>query len=220
MEDQQMKPDSELKRDVEAELSWSPDVDQTDLAVKVHNAVVTLTGFVPSFFEKHRAEEAVKRVAGVAAIANDVQVRPLYGSDDPQIARAAVAAIRAELPSAPESVKALVQNGHVTLEGSVEWNFQRERVEDVVRRLTGVITVDNEIMIKPRVSPGDIKRMIEDAFRRSAEVDASHISVQADGGTVTLTGRVRTWSERTQAQQTAWFAPGVNRVNNEITIST
>jgi len=215
-----MKPDSEVKRDVEAELDWSPDVDQTDLAVKVSNGVVTLTGFVASFFEKYRAEETVKRVAGVAGVANDVQVRPAYGLDDPEIARAAIAAIRVELPSSPESVKALVQNGHVTLEGSVEWNFQRERLEDSIRRLAGVITVDNEIMIKPRVKPGDIKRMIEDAFRRSAEVDASHISVKTEGGTVTLSGRVRTWSERAQAQQTAWFAPGVSHVKNEITIST
>ena len=215
-----MKPDSEVKRDVEAELDWSPDVDQTDLAVKVSNGVVTLTGFVPSFFEKYRAEETVKRVAGVAGVANDVQVRPAYGLDDPEIARAAIAAIRVELPSSPESVKALVQNGHVTLEGSVEWNFQRERLEDSIRRLAGVITVDNEIMIKPRVKPSDIKRMIEDAFRRSAEVDASHISVKTEGSTVTLSGRVRTWSERAQAQQTAWFAPGVSHVKNEITIST
>jgi len=215
-----MKPDSEVKRDVEAELDWSPDVDQTDLAVKVSNGVVTLTGFVASFFEKYRAEETVKRVAGVAGVANDVQVRPAYGLDDPEIARAAIAAIRVELPSSPESVKALVQNGHVTLEGSVEWNFQRERLEDSIRRLAGVITVDNEIMIKPRVKPSDIKRMIEDAFRRSAEVDASHISVKTEGSTVTLSGRVRTWSERAQAQQTAWFAPGVSHVKNEITIST
>jgi osmotically-inducible protein OsmY len=215
-----MKPDSEIKRDVEAELNWSPDVDQTDLAVKVNNGVVTLTGFVPSFFEKYRAEEAAKRIAGVAGLANDVRVRPAYGLDDPEIARAAVAAIRVELPSDAESVKALVQNGHVTLEGNLEWNFQRERVEDVVRRITGVITVDNQIMIKPRVKPSDIKRMIEDAFRRSAEVDASHISVKTEGGTVTLSGRVRTWSERAQAQQTAWFAPGVSQVKNEITIST
>jgi osmotically-inducible protein OsmY len=215
-----MKPDSEIKRDVEAELNWIPDVDQTDLAVKVNNGVVTLMGFVPSFFEKYRAEEAAKRVAGVAGIANDAQVRPAYGLDDPEIARAAVTTIRVALPLSADSVKVLVQNGHVTLEGNVEWNFQRERVEDVVRRLTGVITVNNQIMIKPRVKPSDIKHMIEDAFRRSAEVDASHISVTAEGGTVTLSGRVRTWSERAQAQQTAWFAPGVSQVKNEITIST
>jgi osmotically-inducible protein OsmY len=134
--------------------------------------------------------------------------------------RASVAAIRLELPSGAESVRALVENGHVTLEGSVEWNFQRERVEAAVRRLTGVITVDNQIMIKPRVKPGDIKHMIEDAFRRSAEVEASHIAVETEGGTVTLSGRVRTWSERAQAQQTAWFAPGVTQVKNEITITT
>jgi osmotically-inducible protein OsmY len=215
-----VKPDSEIKRDVEAELNWSPDVDPTDLAVKVNNGVVALTGFLPSFFEKCRAEETVKRVAGVAGIANDVQVRPAYGLDDPEIARAAIAAIRVELPSSAESVMTLVQNGHVTLEGNLEWNFQRERVEDAVRRLPGVTTVNNQIMIKPRVKPGDVKRLIEDAFRRSAEVDASHVSVKTEGGTVTLSGRVRTWSERAQAQQTAWFAPGVSQVKNEITIST
>ena len=215
-----MKPDSEIKRDVEAELNWSPDVDQTDLAVKVNNGVVTLMGFARSFFEKYLAEEAVKRVASVAGIANEVQVRPAYGRDDPEIARAAVAAIQLELPLGADSVKAVVQNGHVALEGSVEWNFQRERVEYAVRRLVGVITVDNRIMIKPRVKPTAIKRMIEDAFRRSAEVDASHISVKTEGGTVTLSGKVRTWSERAQAQQTAWFAPGVSQVKNEITIST
>jgi len=215
-----MKPDSEIKRDVEAELNWSPDVDQTDLAVQVSGGVVTLAGFVPNFFQKYRAEEAVKRVAGVGGIANDVQVRPAYGLDDPEIARAAVTAIRLELPLNAESVKAMVQNGHVTLEGAVEWNFQRERVEDTVRRLTGVNTVDNQIVIKPRVKACDVKRMIEEAFRRSAEVDASHVSVNAEGGTVTLSGNVRTWSERAQAQQTAWFAPGVTQVKNEITIRT
>ncbi len=215
-----MKLDSEIKRDVEAELNWSPEVDQTDLAVKVSNGVVTLTGFVPSFLEKYRAEEVVKRVLGVAGIANDVRVRLQHGLDDPETARAAVAVIQVELPSSPESVKALVQDGHVTLEGSVEWNFHRERVEDAVRRLPGVISVTNQIRIKPRVKPSDIKRMIEDAFRRNAEVDARHISVTAEGGTVTLSGRVRTWTERAQAQQTAWFAPGVSEVKNEITIRT
>lgn len=215
-----MKPDREIKRDVEAELRWSPDVDATDLALNVIDGVVTLTGFVRSYFEKYRAEDAVKRVAGVAGVANDVVVRPPHteGLDDPEIARAAVSAIRTQFPLQANDVKVLVHNSHVTLEGSVEWNYQREHIEDAVRRLRGVTAVSNQIAIRPRVQPTEVKRMIEDAFRRSAEIDASHVSVQAEGGTVTLSGNVRTWSERTQAQQTAWSAPGVSEVRNEITV--
>src|SRR5512139_846795 len=201
-----MKPDRDIRRDVEDELRWSPDVEDTNVAINVTDGVVTLAGFVHSYFEKYRAEDAVKRVAGVAAVANDIQVRPpsTEGLDDPEIARAAVAAIRAAAPAIAENVKALVHNAHVTLEGEVEWQFQKERIEDAVRRLRGVTSLSNMIVIQPRVSAGDIKQMIEAAFRRSAEVDADQISVKADGGTVTLSGKVRTWSERTQAQQTAW----------------
>jgi len=215
-----MKPDREIKRHVEAELVWSPDVDDTDVAVKVSDGVVTLTGFVRSYFEKYRAEDAVKRVAGVAGVANDIHVRPPagYGLEDPEIARAAVAAIRGELPLSPDAVQVLVHNAHVTLEGTVEWNFQRERIEDAVRRLRGVTSLRNQIVIEPRAKPAEVKHLIEEAFRRSAEVDASQISVKADGGAVTLSGKVRTWFERTQAQQTAWSAPDVSAVRNEITI--
>ena len=217
-----MKLDSEIRRDVEDELRWSPDVDETDVAVNVNDGVVTLTGFVRSYFEKYRAEDAIKRVTGVAAVANDIHVRQPSGDglEDPDIAHTAVTAIRAEMPLIADNVRVLVHNSHVTLEGAVEWNFQRERVEGVVRRLRGVTSLSNMIAIEPRIQPTKIKHMIEDAFRRSAEVDASHISVRADGGTVTLSGKVRTWSERTQAQQTAWSAPGVRAVNNEITIAT
>jgi osmotically-inducible protein OsmY len=216
-----MKADSDIKSDVEAELRWSPDVDETDISVKVNGGVVTLTGFVRSYFEKYQAEGAVKRIAGVAGVANDIQVHPASreGLEDPEIARAAVAAIRTQLPVSADNVKVLVHNGHVTLEGTLEWNFQRENVEAAVRGLRGIMAVNNQITIKPRVKPAEIKQMIEDAFRRSAEVDANQISVKADGGEVTLSGRVRTWSERVQAQQTAWSAPGVTQVKNELSIS-
>ena len=222
MEDSPVKSDSDIKRDVESELKWSPDLDETDVAAKVNGGVVTLTGFVRSYLEKRRAEEAAKRVAGVAGLANDIEVRPASGErmEDPEIARAAVASIRRELPMSGESVKALVRDGHITLEGNVEWNFQRELVESALWHLPGVLSVDDQIKVKPRAKPAEIKRLIEDAFRRSAQIDADHISVNADGGTVTLSGKVRTWSERAQAQQTAWFAPGVSDVKNEITIST
>jgi len=217
-----MKSDNDIKRDVESELRWSPEIDETDVAVKINGGVVTLTGFVNNYFEKYQAESAVKRIAGVLGVANDIQVRPASGEGlaDPEIARAAVEAIKHGLPMSADSVKALVHNGHVTLEGTVEWNYQRERLEGAVRGLRGVIDVNNHIKIKPRVKPAEIKHLIEDAFRRSAEVDADRISVRAEGGDVILTGKVRTWSERMQAQHTAWAAPGVTHVTNELSIGT
>lgn len=217
-----MISDSQVKRDVEDELRWSPDVDETDVAVKVTDGVVVLTGFVRSYFEKYRAEDAAKRVAGVAAVANDIQVHPASAdrAEDPEIARAAVAAIRADLPAIADNIKVLVQAGHVTLEGKLEWHYQRERLEGAVRRVQGITALTNLITVEPRVQPADVQRRIEDAFRRSAQIDAKQITVTADGGTVTLTGKVRTWSERTQAQNTAWSAPGVRAVKNELTIET
>jgi osmotically-inducible protein OsmY len=216
-----MKSDSELRRDVEAELHWSPDVDATDLAVNVHGGVVALTGYVQSYYEKYRAEDAVKRVAGVAGVANDVVVHVGHGRglDDPQIARAAVAAVRAQYPAGADNVKVLVHQGHVTLEGTVEWNYQRERIEEAIGRLPGITAVSNTIAIQPHVAPAEVKRLIEDAFRRSAVLDAEGISITADGGRVTLRGRVRTWTERNQAQQTAWCAPGVTEVKNELSVA-
>jgi osmotically-inducible protein OsmY len=216
-----MKTDSDIKRDVEAELRWSPDIDETDVAVKVNGGAVTLTGFVGSYLEKNQAESAVKRVGGVAGVANDIQVRlaPGIRTEDPEIVRAAIAAIKFELPLSADNLKVLVHQGHLTLEGCVEWNFQRERVENAVRRLRGVMALNNQITIKPLVKASEIKHLIEDAFRRSAEVDANRISVKADGGTVVLSGDVRTWTERIQAQRTAWSAPGVTQVKNEISVS-
>jgi osmotically-inducible protein OsmY len=216
-----MKPDSQIRRDIEAELQWSPDVDETDIAVKVTNGVVALSGYVRSYFEKYRAEDAVKRIAGVAGVANDIVVHPRHGSglEDPEIARAAVRAVQAQLPGNTDEVKVLVHQSHVTLEGSVEWNYQRERIEDAVTRLPGVTAVSNLIVIRPRVAPSDVKQRIEEAFRRSAEVDAKGITITAEGGVVTLRGQVRTWSERAQAQQTAWSAPGVTEVKNDLSVA-
>jgi osmotically-inducible protein OsmY len=217
-----VKTDQELKRDVEAELKWSPEIDETDIAVKVNGGTVALSGYARSYFEKYRAEDAVKRVAGVIGVANDVVVRAPSGdgAQDPEITRAAVAAIKVELPVSADKIQVLVHDGRVTLEGKVEWQFQRESAERAVRRIHGVTTVDNRIVIVPQVQPVEVKRKIEDAFRRSAEVDASHITVTAIDGKVTLSGKVRNWSERTQAQNTAWSAPGVREVRNDIVIGT
>ena len=217
-----MKTDAEIKRDVEAELKWSPEVDETDIAATVREGVVALSGYAKSYFEKYRAEAAVKRIAGVRAVANDLAVRaPLGGTPpDPEIARNVVAALRAELPLIWENIKPLVHEGHVGLEGTVEWHYERESAEAAVHRVPGVASVRNSIRLKPRVFVGEIKHKIEEAFRRNAIIDAQGITVDAQGGEITLRGEVRSWAEHDQAQQMAWAAPGVTQVKNELTIRT
>jgi osmotically-inducible protein OsmY len=216
-----MRSDSDIKRDVEEELKWDPDLDSTDIAVSVAKGVVTLAGFVKSYTHKLNAEKAAKRVMGVAGVANALEVR-LPEADqtpDPEVAREAVAAIKNRLPVSGDRIKPVVRNGWITLEGEVEWNFQREGAEDAVRRVRGVCGVTNAIEIKPRVTPSDIKRKIEEAFRRNAEVDASRIDVETRDGTVVLKGKVRSWAEREEAERAAWAAPGVIKVEDRIVIS-
>ena len=217
-----MRVDNDIKRDVEAELKWAPDVSETDIAVKVTGGVVTLTGYAASAYEKYRAESAVKRVRGVAAVANDLGVRaPLGGMPtDPEIARDAALALKLELPTVWEDIKAIVKQGHVALEGTVEWHNQRERAEAAVRRLRGVISVRNSIRLQPHLATTEIKHRIEEAFRRSAVLDAQKVTVDAQGSEITLRGEVRSWAEHDQAQQTAWAAPGVLTVRNEIIVRT
>jgi len=216
-----MRSDIDIKRDVEAELRWNPDIDATDIAVAVKNGVVTLSGFVRSYAQKFEAEQTAKRVNGVAAVANDIEVRlPVFNQrPDPEIARDAVAEIQNNLPYSSDHVRVVVRDGWVTLEGSVEWNYQRERAEQVVRRVRGVKGVTNLIELQPRVPPVEVKHKIEEAFRRSAELDANRITVETEGGVVTLRGTVRSWAERQEAERVAWATPGIVRVNNLITIS-
>jgi osmotically-inducible protein OsmY len=216
-----MKSDSEIERDVKDELKWDPDLDATDIGVSVKNGVVTLTGFVKSFMDKYEAEAAAKRVAGVVAVANDIEVRiPIVDErPDPEIARDAVAAIKSQLPISSEKIKVVVKNGWITLEGEVEWQYQRATAENAVRRVKGVKGVINSIKLKPHTEPDEIKRKIQEAFRRNAEVDANRITVEADGGVVTLKGTVRSWIEREEAERAAWAAPGVTKVIDQIVVS-
>ena len=216
-----MRTDSEIKRDVEAELKWDPDIDPTDIGVTVRSGVVTLTGFVRNYSAKYQAEADVKRVSGVVAVANDLKVQlPSDGRrPDPEIARDAVAALKAELPYSSANMKVIVKDGWLSLEGTAEWNYQRTRAEEAVQRIKGIRGVSNLIQLKPRVAPSEVKSKIEEAFRRNAEVDAQNITVEANGTEVILKGTVRSWAERQEAERVAWRAPGVTKVENRITIS-
>ena len=216
-----MRTDSDIKRDVEAELQSDPTIDATDIAVAVKNGVVTLSGFVRSYSAKIDAEAAAKRVDSVVGLANDLEVRPPTADQrpDPELAREAVAAIKSQLPFSWHQVKVVVDKGWVTLEGQVEWNHQRQGAERAVRRIKGIKGVINTIQLKPTAAPTEIKRKIEEAFRRSAEIDASRITVETNGGEVVFKGTVRSWAERQEAERAAWRAPGVVRVVNHITIA-
>src|ERR1700732_1090342 len=216
-----MRSDSEIERDVREELKWDPDLNADDIAVSVKNGVVTLTGFVPSYSDRLEAEAAAKRVAGVLAIANDLEVRlpAIDQRPDPDIARDAVAALKTELPIFHDKIKLIVKDGWVCLEGAVEWQYQKSTAENAVRKVKGVKGVTNVISVKPKMEPSELKRKIVEAFKRNAEVDANRITVEANGSEVILKGTVRSWIEREEAERVAWSAPGITRVDDRIVVS-
>nr|MEA2797428.1 hypothetical protein [Phenylobacterium sp.] len=216
-----MRSDAEIRADVEAELSYDPDLGGSDIAVSVKDGVVTLAGFVKSYFHKWQAERDTKRVKGVRGVANDIEIRlpALDARPDPEIAREAVQALSTALPYSGEKFTVTVKDGWVTLEGEAEWQYQREQAEAAVRRIRGIKGIVNSIQLQPKVPVAAVKRMIEDALKRSAEVDAQNIAVEAEGDKVILKGRVRSWAERQEAERAAWRAPGVRKVEDQITIS-
>lgn len=215
-----MKTDAEIKDDVLDELAWQPNIDETQIGVIVDNGVVTLTGVVDNYTKKLAAERAVKNVIGVKAVAEDIEVK--YGTSfkktDGQVAKSVVDALSWSSSVPSDAVEVKVENGWVYLSGEVQWQYQKNAAKRAVEDILGVKGVSNSITIKQSVSPFEIKEKIKKAFERLADVDAKNISVEVDGHTVKLTGKVHSISEKEEARRTAYYAPGVYTVKNELEV--
>jgi osmotically-inducible protein OsmY len=213
--------DKEIQQAVLRELDWEPQITSTDIGVGVHEGIVALSGFVDNYTVKYHAERAAQRVKGVKAVANDLEVKPGIAGErsDPDLARAVVQALALRTAVPQDRIKVTVRQGRVILEGEVPWRFESEAAEAVVHEIHGVRGVTNMITVKPPVSVAVVKSEIEEALRRSAEIDARHIRVEATDSKVILRGNVRAWVEREEAERAAWRAPGVAKVENHITIA-
>lgn len=216
-----MKTDADLKRDVMAELAWDPAVKATAIGIAVKDGVVTLTGHLDTFAEKYAAARAAKRVAGVKAIALEIDVRlaPNHQRSDTDIAESAETALKWNTLVPADAIKVTVDHGWVTLQGEVEWDYQRRSAEKAIRPLMGVVGISNEVALRARLKAADLSRKIEAALTRQAIREAKQIRIEVDGTTVRLAGNVHSWQERDAVQGVAWSAPGVRAVINELYVA-
>ena len=216
-----MKSDSQLQRDVLEELEWDPRVDHADIGVSVVDGVVSLNGWVKSYAEKIAAETAAKRVGGVNAIAEELKIR--YASDaktaDHEIAKRILDMFKYNVLVPDEKIKVKVEKGWVSLTGEVEWNYQSTEAAKAAGKVSGVIGVSNDLAIRNHAQVSDVRKRIEDAFKRQADLDAKSVTITAAGNKVTLGGKVKAWHERKLAEQAAWAAPGVTQVEDRIIIA-
>ena len=213
--------DSEIRRKVLAELDWDPSIDASAVGVAVKDGVVTLTGSIANYWQKKEVERVVKRVAGVKAVAEDLMIKfpGTTQRSDADIAQSVVSGLRFNVAVPPNRVQVTVENGWVTLEGEVEWQYQKSVSENAVKYLMGVRGVTNSISIKPRLSAADVKVKIESAFARRAQLDANQIRVELTDNKVILRGSVHSWDEKEDAEQAAWAAPGVTKVENNVIVN-
>lgn len=217
-----MKSDIQIQKDVMEQLKWEPFLNASEIGVAVKNGVVTLSGNVDSYSKKVAAENAAKKIAGVKAIAEDIQigVSPAYSKSDTEIAEAVLNALKWHSAVQEEKIKIKVENGNVRLDGEVEWEYQRNSVRSAIEHLAGVRSVINLIAVKPKVKPSDIQQKISSAFHRSATIDAGKITADVTGTKVTLRGKVRSFAEKQDAENAAWNAPGVTIVESGLEIET
>ncbi|MGZ3884960.1 MAG: BON domain-containing protein [Bacteroidia bacterium] len=217
-----MKTDAEIQKDVMAELKWEPSLNGNEIGVSVKQGVVMLSGVIDSYYKKVMAEKAAKRVAGVKAVAEEITVK-VPGSKtvtDVDIAQAAINALKWNSTVDETKIKVQVENGEVTLEGEVEWNFQKVSARKAVENLNGVCCIINNIRVKNKIVAKDVEQKITQAFQRNANIDADKVKVEVLGDKVTLKGTVRSFAERQDAEKTAWASPGVMSVENKLVIDS
>jgi osmotically-inducible protein OsmY len=215
-----MRTDAEIQKDILAQLKWEPFLNPASIGVSVKDGVVTLSGQVDSYSKKIGAELAVKKIAGVKAIANDVHVgvSPVYLRTDTEIAEAVARTLQWHVAIKEDKIKIVVEKGVVTLSGEVDWNYQRQAAVDAIQHMAGITRVNNYIAVKPSVSSTDVHGRISQALQRNATLDSEKISVDVLGPKVVLRGAVRSIAEKGNAEMAAWFAPGVTSVDNKLAI--